>query len=207
MPADLPQVPLQRDLATQAKRLRLAVRGRSEALELDLRKPNDLERSLLLHRLRLLGIDWGTPLAVTVAQQGTFHEWWNARLVAGAGAGRVIDAPAWGNTVAAAATHWSLSRAAATSAVDQLAALLGQLHRWRELAGGDSRGVLAALEHRAARRRRLRRADARAADRLGAAPATADVRQTDAALVRHLIDGLVAFASHRPARRVRVAGR
>ena len=38
-----------------------------DGLELDLRQPIDLARSRLLHRLRLLGVGWGTPADATAA--------------------------------------------------------------------------------------------------------------------------------------------
>ena len=65
VPEDAPSVPLQASLAREQKRLRLAPEATQRALELDLRKPTDLERSVLLHRLRLLDVPWGATRCAT----------------------------------------------------------------------------------------------------------------------------------------------
>ena len=44
-----------------------ARRGRRRDYDLDLRKPNDLDRSHLLHRLGLLGVPWGAAAAQAAA--------------------------------------------------------------------------------------------------------------------------------------------
>jgi len=59
VPAETPMVPLAQDLLREQKRLRLSPEAARRQLDLDLRKPNDLDRSRLLHRLNLLGISWG----------------------------------------------------------------------------------------------------------------------------------------------------
>jgi hypothetical protein len=61
VPDETPMVPLQQDLLRQQKRLRMPAEATEKTYELDLRKENDLARSHLLHRLRLLGIPWGEP--------------------------------------------------------------------------------------------------------------------------------------------------
>jgi len=55
VPAATPMVPLQRDLHDQQRSLRLRPEAEPRDYDLDLRKPNDLARSHLLHRLTLLG--------------------------------------------------------------------------------------------------------------------------------------------------------
>ena len=102
VPESAPQVPLQKDLERTQKRLRLPPRADERTLELDLRKENDLARSRLLHRLRLLGIDWGETRGVG-GKRGTFHEHW-ALCWQPEFAVRVIVASRWGNTVAQAAS-------------------------------------------------------------------------------------------------------
>ncbi len=57
VPDDTPMVPLARDLASTQRRLRLKLEDRT--LELDLRRPTQLARSHLLHRLTLLEVPWG----------------------------------------------------------------------------------------------------------------------------------------------------
>ena len=70
VPADAPSVPLVRDVAAAQKRLRLPPEALARTIDLDLRKPVDLERSRLLRRLRLLGVEWGEPAEVAPARQG-----------------------------------------------------------------------------------------------------------------------------------------
>ena len=59
VPDETPMVPLQQDLLREQRRLRCHPRRRQRTLDLDLRKPTDLDRSHLLHRLALLGVPWG----------------------------------------------------------------------------------------------------------------------------------------------------
>ncbi len=61
VPADTPMVPLQQDTRDQQRRLRLRPEAAPRDLDLDLRKPTDLARSRLLHRLALLEVRWGRP--------------------------------------------------------------------------------------------------------------------------------------------------
>ena len=60
VPAEAPQVPLARDLAAPAAARSAQARRRRPTVELDLRTPNGLRRSHLLHRLDALGVAWGT---------------------------------------------------------------------------------------------------------------------------------------------------
>ncbi len=103
IPEDAPIVPLQKDLTKLQKRLRLPVKEDSKEYDFDLRKPNDLERSHLLHRLSLLGIHWGRPSSQMGRKAGTFHEYWTLQwkpeFVLD-----LIQAARWGNTVANAAS-------------------------------------------------------------------------------------------------------
>ncbi|MEV5984376.1 DUF5682 family protein [Streptomyces sp. NPDC052051] len=101
VPASAPAVPLQRDLARLQKRLRCRPEAVEREMELDLRKETDAARSKLLHRLRLLGVDWGTP-AVSRGTTGTFRETWRLCWEPES-AVRVAEAGVWGTTVLAAA--------------------------------------------------------------------------------------------------------
>ncbi|MGS2641049.1 DUF5682 family protein [Streptosporangium sp. G12] len=100
VPDATPMVPLQRHLREEQRRVKLKPEALEREYDLDLRKPLDLERSRLLHRLRLLGVDWGTPRESR--GKGTFRESWSL-------AWRpefdidLIEAGAWGTTVPAAA--------------------------------------------------------------------------------------------------------
>jgi hypothetical protein len=95
-------VPLQRDLDRSQRRLRIKPEALERELELDLRKEIDAGRSTLLHRLRLLRIEWGEP-AASRGSTGTFRETWRLRWEPEL-AVRVAEAGVWGTTVPAAAT-------------------------------------------------------------------------------------------------------
>lgn len=102
VPRSAPTVPLQRDLDRSQRRLRLKPEALERELELDLRKENDAERSRLLHRLRLLGVEWGEPVA-SRGSTGTFRETWRLRWEPELSV-RIAEAGVWGTTVFAAAT-------------------------------------------------------------------------------------------------------
>ncbi|GAA2924227.1 DUF5682 family protein [Streptomyces erythrogriseus] len=102
VPHTVPAVPLQRDLERTQRRLRLRPEAAERELDLDLREETGAERSRLLHRLRLLGIDWGRPDA-SRSGTGTFRETWRLRWEPEL-AVRTAEAGVWGTTVLAAAT-------------------------------------------------------------------------------------------------------
>ncbi|MFF3498727.1 DUF5682 family protein [Streptomyces sp. NPDC003247] len=102
VPRSAPAVPLQRDLDRIQRRLRLRPEAAEREAELDLRKENDAERSALLHRLRLLRVPWGEPVA-SRGSTGTFRETWRLRWEPELSV-RVAEAGVWGTTVLAAAT-------------------------------------------------------------------------------------------------------
>ncbi|WP_053750895.1 DUF5682 family protein [Streptomyces sp. MMG1533] len=102
VPQAAPAVPLQRDLDRLQRRLRLKPEALERELELDLRKDTDAERSRLLHRLRLLGVGWGEPVAAR-GSTGTFREAWRLRWEPELSV-RVAEAGVWGTTVLGAAT-------------------------------------------------------------------------------------------------------
>ncbi|MBD1909048.1 MULTISPECIES: DUF5682 family protein [unclassified Leptolyngbya] len=109
VPAETPMIPLQQDLQRQQKRLRLKPDAAQTTLDLDLRKPLDLERSHLFHRLTLLQIDWGQP-QTTGNTKGTFRESWRLQWQPEF-AIRLIEVGIWGNTLETAATGWTCDRA------------------------------------------------------------------------------------------------
>ncbi|MFI8088121.1 DUF5682 family protein [Streptomyces sp. NPDC086080] len=121
VPAAAPAVPLQRDLARIQRRLRLKPEAAERQLELDLRKETDAERSRLLHRLRLLGIDWGEPGA-SRGSTGTFRETWRLRWDPELSV-RIAEAGVWGTTVAAAATAKAEMDAVAARGLDVVTGL------------------------------------------------------------------------------------
>ena len=188
VPAGAPLVPLMQDLARQQKRLRLPPEAAERVLELDLRGPTDLDRSRLLHRLLLLGVPWGRDERVQGRRRGTFHEHWRLRWDPEL-AVALIEAGAWGNTVAEAAD--ARARDAAVRAPD-LPALTGMLDRvlLADLPAA-ARGLVERIGSEAARA-------SDAAHLMAALPPLAQtlrygsVRGPDAEMLGHVVDGLVA---------------
>ncbi|GGH65976.1 hypothetical protein HNQ91_001968 [Filimonas zeae] len=123
LPAGIPKPPLQADIEKWQKKLRLPATAAWKDYTLDLRKETDLERSMLLHRLQLLGIHWGKPSGVS--GKGTFKEqWrlqWNPELAID-----IIDKGNWGNTVEAAATAYVIHQATTAASLQVLCTLLQQ---------------------------------------------------------------------------------
>ena len=76
VPPDTPMVPLAEDLARAQRKLRLKPSAQTKTVVLDLRNPSQLERSVLFHRLRLVGIDWAI-MADAGRTSGTFKEVWD----------------------------------------------------------------------------------------------------------------------------------
>ena len=127
VPAGLPATPLQQDLAQQQKSLRLKPEALAKPLDLDLRQPAQLDRSHLLHRLRLLDINWGEPEEVT-GKSGTFHELWTLEWEPEM-ALTVIEAGRWGNTVLAAAAARATARATEATSLEAVSTLLEEALR------------------------------------------------------------------------------
>ncbi|MDO7852093.1 DUF5682 family protein [Hymenobacter convexus] len=127
VPACLPATPLQQDLAQQQKALRLKPEAIAKPLDLDLRQPTQLDRSHLLHRLRLLDINWGEPEEVA-GKSGTFHEIWTLEWEPEM-ALAVIEAGRWGNTVLTAAAARATARAAEATSLETVSKLLEEALR------------------------------------------------------------------------------
>lgn len=121
VPRSAPAVPLQRDLDRIQRRLRLKPEALERELELDLRKETDAGRSRLLHRLRLLGVEWGDP-AASRGSTGTFRETWRLRWEPELSV-RVAEAGVWGTTVLAAATAKAEADAVAAQGLAEVTAL------------------------------------------------------------------------------------
>ncbi|WP_280369623.1 DUF5682 family protein [Nocardia wallacei] len=112
VPDSTPAVPLDADLRARSRSLRLKPEAGDRQLDLDLRRDLDVERSHLLHRLRLLGIDWGTPITGEVRNTGTFRESWTLRWEPELSVA-VIEASRWGTTIRTAAQARLLDTASA----------------------------------------------------------------------------------------------
>ncbi|MEV3892566.1 DUF5682 family protein [Streptomyces anulatus] len=121
VPDTAPAVPLQRDLTRSQRTLRLKPEASERELDLDLRKETDAARSRLLHRLRLLDVGWGDPVAGR-GSTGTFRESWRLSWEPELHV-RVAEAGVWGTTVVTAATAKAESGAAAATALADVTAL------------------------------------------------------------------------------------
>jgi Family of unknown function (DUF5682) len=187
VPDGTPMMPLEADLRATAKRLRLRIDPLEKTISLDLRRDTDRDRSVLLHRLAILGIGWGTITEDLVQSTGTFRETWTLRWRPEL-AVAIIDAAMWGTTVALAAgagitdaARHARDLATVTAAVENV--LLASLpSAWP--------AVLRALDEKAA-------LDLDVARLMAALPALVrairygDVRGTDTAALSKVVDALV----------------
>ena len=124
VPAATPQLPLIADVQAQRKKLRLVESDEAKTLELDLRKPLDLQRSIHFHRMRLLGIDDAEMLPAR--GKGTFKEAWSYRYQPESHITLTERAP-YGNTLAAAADGYVSERLQQARSLAELTALLAQV--------------------------------------------------------------------------------
>jgi uncharacterized protein DUF5682 len=130
VPAATPMMPLQRDLHDQQRRLRLRPEASPRDYDLDLRKPNDLARSHLLHRLALLGVRWGIARQGRTRNIGTFRETWELTWRPELDLA-LIEASPWGSTVAAAATARARALASGASGAPEFSGAPESPGGWR----------------------------------------------------------------------------
>lgn len=185
VPDATPSLPLQQDLQREQKRLRLPPNATQEVRDFDLRKPNDLDRSRLLHRLRLLNIPWGATELAT--GKGTFRELWRLQWQPEF-AVAIIEANVWGNTVSSATTARARSEADRLQELPALTALVED-------------ALLAdlpeAIDHIMTRLEQVAALSNDIPHAMEALPSLAgvlrygNVRQTDTAMVQQVVDGLV----------------
>jgi hypothetical protein len=186
VPEEAPTVPIARDVAASQRRLRLPPAPEPRDIDLDLRREFDLERSRLLHRLGLLGVDWGVAMAAR-AGRGTFWESWRLAWRPEFSVD-LVEASAYGTSVREAANTRVAEQAAAAGSLAEVTALVERC-LLAELPDGLP-AVLAALDERMAR-------DHDVAHLMDALPALArtlrygDVRRTDLPALRHVADGLI----------------
>lgn len=191
VPPDVPKVPLQRDVEQLQKSLRLKPEALRKTLDLDLRSPNDLARSHLLHRLNLLDVAWGQVAKVGRSARGTFHEVWDLQWQPEFEL-RLIEASRWGQTLVMAATARAADLCARTESLVALSALVDQV-LLADLPDAVATATRA-LQDRAA-------VTGDTPQLLEALPPLANmfrygnVRQTDAAMVGHVLDGLIVRAA------------
>ncbi|OCX54350.1 hypothetical protein BEL04_08825 [Mucilaginibacter sp. PPCGB 2223] len=123
VPPEIPKPPLQLDIEKLQKKLRLPPTADFKDYTLDLRKDTDLERSVFLHRLNLLGIPWGKQQYVP--GKGTFKEQWRLQWDPGYSV-EVIERGNLGNTVSEAATNNILNQATEATDLKAISGLLEQ---------------------------------------------------------------------------------
>jgi methyltransferase-like protein len=114
VPTDIPKPPLQVDIEKRQKSLRLPPTADFKDYTLDLRKETDLERSIFLHRLRLLEIKWGVQSQVS--GKGTFKEQWRLQWDP-AFSIDIIEKGSWGTTVEEAANKYVIHQAQETKSL------------------------------------------------------------------------------------------
>ncbi|MGY2006654.1 DUF5682 family protein [Nocardia gipuzkoensis] len=188
VPEQTPTVPLDADLRATIRSLRMKQEPSARTVDLDLRKEREVERSRLLHRLRVLGIDWGTLTTSEVRSTGTFRETWTLRWHPEY-AISIIEASRWGTTIRTAAEAKILDTAGrADRSVGELTAAL-EVALLADL-GGATDGLIARLESTAA-------LDHDVTHLLAALPGLirtlryGDVRGTDTKALVHVADGLL----------------
>lgn len=134
VPADIPIVPLQSDIETKVKKLKLTKYRKSDSLwlkataqrpkgGLDLRLEHDRLQSQFLHQLNLLDINWGQPERSTGRELTTKNEYWQMQWKPEF-ALNIIEAGMWGNTVERAATNFAIRKAAEVESLVGLTELL-----------------------------------------------------------------------------------
>ena len=125
VPADVPTVPLVQDVLALQKRLRMPVRADMLSLDLDLRQPAHLEKSILLHRLAMVGVGWGRQQRAH-GKTGSFHELWQLAWEPEF-AIRLIEASVWGATLEGAANARAIERGAQAVNLPELTALMEKI--------------------------------------------------------------------------------
>lgn len=123
VPEDAPTTPLAADLAAQQKSLRLKPESSERVLDLDLRTDLGRARSVLLHRVRLLGVPWGKEEASAMRNVGTFRETWRL-MWEPEFAVLLIEASVLGTTVGGAASSRAIEAAREATGVDQAAKVI-----------------------------------------------------------------------------------
>ncbi|MGW5141614.1 DUF5682 family protein [Nocardia beijingensis] len=188
VPEQTPTVPLDADLRATIRSLRMKQEPSIRTLDLDLRKEREVARSRLLHRLRVLDIEWGTLTTSDVRSTGTFRETWTLQWHPEY-AISIIEASRWGTTIRTAAEAKILDTATRSDrSVGELTAAL-EVALLADL-GGATDGLIARLESTAA-------LDHDVTHLLAALPGLirtlryGDVRGTDTKALAHVADGLL----------------
>ena len=123
IPEGTPQVPIQRNLEQLIKKFRIKISNEDKNIKLDLRDQNDLQKSILLHQLLLLDVDWG--IIQYGSSKGTFkEEWilcWYPELTI-----KLLEKAPWGNTVEMAANKYLENAAKNCNRLDEITTLVSK---------------------------------------------------------------------------------
>lgn len=187
VPEEAPMTPLQRDVAQQQKSLRLKPEASDRELVLDLREANDLARSHLLRRLQLLEVSWGQG-GERPRGKGTFKEAWRLQWKPEFTI-KLIEAGAWGNTVAQAAAERAVRRARESTSLPVLTALAREA-MYADL-GDAVEAIMARVQAEAAVATDIAHL-MRALPELAPPLRYGDVRKTSTDIVQTVVNGLVA---------------
>lgn len=190
VPLKTPTLPLRADVERLVKKLRIQRSDETRDLDLDLRKENDREKSLLFRRLALLDIPWAKELPRSDRALGTFKETWRVQWRPEYEIS-IIEANRWGETLETAAHGAVTERLARVEELSTLAQWTGLL-----LFADMPQALNATLE---------RLSDCAAAatdvvDFLFAIPELTenyrygDVRKTDVTQIRAVLDSLITRA-------------
>jgi hypothetical protein len=184
VPSDAPKVPLQMDVEVLQKKLRMMPAATREEFILDLRKPLDLDRSVFLHRLQVIGVEWGRK--ISARSKGTFKETWILEWTPDMMI-KIIEKGIWGNSLEIAASNFAAAEtencdlATLTTLLEkvipaQLPLLLERLIVQIENLSATTSDVLTLMK---------------ALPPLANISRYGDVRKTDTGLIQHVVDTLV----------------
>ena len=186
VPASAAAAPLQRDLEAQQKRLRLKPTTEIKRLELDLREDGGRDRSVLFHRLSILGMQWATLLRDS-NRTGTFREGWELQWRPEL-AVDLIGASRYGNTIEEATGNRLCERARNGAELPELTAMLDAAILARLPQATDL--LLVCVQNQAAVASDVGHL-MDALQPLARVARYGDVRGTESASVRPIIEGLV----------------
>lgn len=124
VPEDIPKVPLQENFEKTIRGLRLKLNQLPKDYHLDLRKENDLKRSVLFHRLEILDIPWAERIHSRT--KGTFKESWRLEwrpemIIA------LVDKAFLGNTVESAAVQQIANLCQKSNKISELAEMINRV--------------------------------------------------------------------------------
>ncbi|MCB1190111.1 MAG: hypothetical protein KDK90_06740 [Leptospiraceae bacterium] len=121
VPKKVPKIPLEHDIEKLEKKLKLKREVDAKEHNLDLRNETHLQRSIMLHRLEVLGIRRGTK--ERIRQKGTAREKWNLQWQPELSI-KIIEMGVWGNTLKDASTNYINDTAKSSTSVSHLSELL-----------------------------------------------------------------------------------